>query len=98
MDDSQTRWNDEVTLVKKGDESAAKRLVEALYSTAIRIVRGHKHRTDDEEDICQDIFMKVFTKIDQYAGAQPFPHWVSRIAMNTCYDRLRRHKVRKATL
>jgi RNA polymerase sigma factor (sigma-70 family) len=95
MEDSQTPWNDEVTLVKQGNEAAAKRLVEALYPMVIKIVRAHKHRTDDEDDISQDIFMKVFTKIDQYSGSQPLPHWVSRIAMNTCYDRLRKHRVRK---
>jgi len=33
--------------------------------------------------------MKVFTTIEQYRGIQEFTHWVSRIAVNTCYDQLR---------
>ena len=33
--------------------------------------------------------MKMFSRIDQYQGAVPFPHWVSRIAVTTCIDQLR---------
>ena len=33
--------------------------------------------------------MKVFTKLEQYKASSPLEHWVSRIALNTCYDRLR---------
>lgn len=38
--------------------------------------------------------MKVFSKIDHFRGEQPFPNWVARIALNTCYDQLRRQKSR----
>ena len=36
----------------------------------------------------------MFTRIDQYQGAVPFPHWVSRIAVTTCIDQLRAQKRR----
>ena len=38
--------------------------------------------------------MKMFTRIDQYQGAVPFTHWVSRIAVTTCIDHLRAQKRR----
>ncbi len=38
--------------------------------------------------------MKMFTRIEQYQGAVPFPHWVSRIAVTTCIDHLRAQKRR----
>lgn len=38
--------------------------------------------------------MKVFASIDSFRGVQPFPHWVARIALNTCHDQLRRQKAR----
>ncbi len=87
-------WNDELARVRQGDEDAAKRLVEELYPTVIRIVRAHRPRNEDEQDLAQEVYMKVFAGIDQYAGAQPFAHWVSRIAVNTCYDHLRRRRSR----
>ncbi len=42
-----------------------------------------------EEDIAQDVFLKMFTRLDQYHGTVPFTHWVSRIAVTTCIDHLR---------
>ena len=38
--------------------------------------------------------MKIFAKLDRFRGDQPFPHWVARIAVNTCYDKLRQQRVR----
>ena len=36
----------------------------------------------------------MFTRLEQYKGAVPFPHWVSRIAVTTCIDQLRAQKRR----
>ena len=47
-----------------------------------------------EEDLAQDIFLKMFTRLGQYQGNVPFPHWVSRIAVTTCIDQLRSQKRR----
>lgn len=33
--------------------------------------------------------MKMFARLDQYQGAVPLTHWVSRIAVTTCIDHLR---------
>lgn len=38
--------------------------------------------------------MKVFTRLGQFQGSVPFPHWVSRIAVTTCIDHLRAQKRR----
>lgn len=38
--------------------------------------------------------MKMFARLDQYQGAVPLPHWVSRIAVTTCIDHLRAQKRR----
>ena len=38
--------------------------------------------------------MKVFASIDGFRGIQPFPNWVARVALNTCYDHLRKQKAR----
>jgi RNA polymerase sigma-70 factor (ECF subfamily) len=39
--------------------------------------------------LAQDIFLKMFTRLDQYQGQVPLAHWVSRIAVTTCIDALR---------
>jgi len=95
MEEPEAPWDDDLALVRLGDEAAARRLVERLYPRVIRIIRGHRHRSDDEEDLAQDVFMKMFSKLGQFEGSKPFHHWVARIALNTCYDRLRRHRNRR---
>ncbi len=80
--------------VRERDQAAARRLVEHLYPQVIRIVRSHLPRRVAEEDLAQDIFLKMFTRLAQYQGNVPFPHWVSRIAVTTCIDQLRAQKRR----
>ena len=80
--------------VRRRDQQAARELVDHLYPLVIRIVRSHLPRRVLEEDLAQDIFLKMFTRIEQYEGAVPFTHWVSRIAVTTCIDQLRAQKRR----
>src|ERR1700760_4367899 len=76
------------------DEAAAKKLVERLYPVVIRIVRNHLPRRESEEDLTQEIFLKIFAKLHQYRADMPFEHWVSRISLNTCIDHLRKQRNR----
>jgi RNA polymerase sigma factor (sigma-70 family) len=80
--------------VRLRDQVASRQLVEHLYPLVIRIVRSHLPRRVAEEDLAQDIFLKMFTRLAQYQGNVPFPHWVSRIAVTTCIDQLRAQKRR----
>ncbi|HEX3729891.1 MAG TPA: sigma-70 family RNA polymerase sigma factor [Opitutaceae bacterium] len=80
--------------VRQRDQAAARDLVDHLYPLVIRIVRSHLPRRVAEEDLTQDIFLKMFTRLEQYQGSVPFPHWVSRIAVTTCIDQLRAQKRR----
>ena len=79
---------------RKQDQDAARSLVEYLYPTVIRIVRGNLPRRAAEEDLAQDIFVKMFEKLDQFQGEVPVEHWVSRIAVNHCLNAIRAQKAR----
>ena len=80
--------------VREGDEDAARALMAHLHPLVLKLVRAHLPRRSSEEDLVQTVFMKVFTKLDQYAGAVPMEHWVSRIAVNTCLNQIQRERVR----
>jgi len=96
VESGESTWDHEIVLVKQGDEPAARRLVDSLYPQVIRIVRSHLPNRSDDDDAAQEVFMKVFTKIDQYRADQGlFSHWVSRIAVNHCLDRLRSLRSRR---
>jgi len=80
-----------LTRVRQGDQDAARALVDGLYPLVIRIVRRHLPWRSAEEDLAQEIFLKLFSKLDQYQerSGVPFEHWVSRLAVRTCLDALR---------
>ena len=80
--------------VRCQDQDAARVLVEHLYPFVIRIIRRHRPRRIEEEDLAQEIFIKMFAKLDQYAGEVPLEHWVSRIAVNHCLNALRAESIR----
>ena len=80
--------------VREQDQAAARDLVEHLYPLVLRIVRAHLPRRVAEEDLAQEVFLKMFSRLAQFRGNVPFPHWVSRIAVTTCIDHLRAQKRR----
>src|ERR1043165_8166000 len=83
-----------IARVRAGEQAAARELVERLYPIVLRIVRAHRPRRIAEEDLTQDVFIKMFKRLAQYRGDAPFEHWVSRIAVTTCMDQLRAQKCR----
>ena len=83
-----------LTRVREHNELAARELVDWLYPVVAQVVHANRTRRDEPEDLMQETFMKVFSRLDQYRGDAPFAHWVSRIALTTCLDRLRRQKAR----
>jgi RNA polymerase sigma-70 factor (ECF subfamily) len=96
VETGESTWDHEIALVKQGDEPAARRLVDVLYPQVIRIVRSHLPNRSDDDDATQEVFMKMFTRIDQYRADQGlFDHWVARIAVNHCRDRLRSLRSRR---
>jgi RNA polymerase sigma-70 factor (ECF subfamily) len=76
------------------DNEAARELVRRLYPLVAKMVRAHRPRRTSEEDLSQMIFIKVFQKLSQFSGKVPLEHWVSRIAINTCLNRIAAEKSR----
>lgn len=79
-----------------GDLAAAGELVEHLHPLVRRWVRNHLPRRESEEDLVQEVFLKLLQKVGSYqerAGV-PFEHWVSRLAVRTCLDALRAERSR----
>ena len=75
--------------VRRRDEVASRALVAHLWPLVSKLVHAHLPRQEAPEDLMQDVFLKVFTRLEQFRGEVPFEHWVSRICISTCVDRLR---------
>lgn len=85
--------------VQGQDEEAARQLVAHVHPMLLRIVRSHRPVRMSEEDLLQEILVKMFQKLDQYEvrDGAPFEHWLSRVAVRTCLDALRAEKRRPET-
>ena len=57
----------------------------------------HHYERDAQrlEDLAQETFLKAWRALEQFDGRAPFEHWISRIAVRTALDHLRREKRRK---
>src|SRR5256885_1471985 len=80
--------------LRRGDPAAARALVAQVQPMVIRIVRAHLPRRDAVEDLTQEVFIKMFSRLGQYRASAPFAHWVSQIARRTCFDHLRAQRCR----
>ncbi len=83
-----------VKRVRQRDEDAARLLMNHFYPLVLKLVRAHLPKRAAEEDLVQIVFMKVFSKLDQYKGMVPLEHWVSRIAVNACLNQIAAEKTR----
>lgn len=78
-----------IARVASGDQAAARAMVAHLKPIVLRVVRARLPRRMAEEDLTQEVFMKIFSRLGQYHGDAPFTHWVARIAATTCMDHWR---------
>lgn len=63
------------------------------YSAKIyRYFRYRVKNVWDVEDLTTAVFIKVYSKLDQYDGRHPFGAWIFRIAHNTLIDYMRKKK------
>jgi RNA polymerase sigma-70 factor, ECF subfamily len=69
-------------------------LVEKHFSRVSRIARHFFRSQELAEDIIQDTFAKAYFSLHTYRQGASFEHWLARIAVNNCYDELRRKKKR----
>jgi len=75
-----------------GDDDAFAELVTRhklrVFATAARFARDD-HQLDD---ICQEVFVRVFRNLGKFRGDAPFEHWLARITVSACYDFLRKER------
>jgi RNA polymerase sigma-70 factor (ECF subfamily) len=76
------------------DQEAARELVERYHPLVVRLVRAYRSQAVTEEDLAQEVFQKMFSRLDRYESRDgiPFEHWLSRLAVRTCIDALRAEK------
>lgn len=76
-----------------GDAQAAAALVRRHLPRMIGLARRMLNDAAEAEDVAQDVFLRVWREAPRWRpGAAKFETWMHRVALNLCYDRLRRHR------
>jgi RNA polymerase sigma-70 factor, ECF subfamily len=90
--------DDESALVarcQQGDERAFEELVRKHQQTVFNLIYHNIGNRVDVEDVAQKVFTKVYLSLPKFDNRRPFFPWLYRIAVNQCYDELRRLRRRK---
>ena len=82
MESSELSDQERVARILEGDTALGDELVERMQHVVSKIIRARVTRQSDERDLTQTVLLNVFASLDQYSGAAPLEHWVSRIAVN----------------
>ena len=81
-----------IKAVLSGDDGAFTELIRR-YKRKIFLIVAKFARDDDELDyVSQEIFVKMYQGLNKYRGDAPFEHWLSKLAVNACYDLLRKRQ------
>jgi RNA polymerase sigma-70 factor, ECF subfamily len=78
--------------IRAGNKEAFVHLVSRYKRKVFGLAARFARDADDLDDICQDVFIKIYENIGKFRADAPFEHWLSRITIRTCYDALRSRK------
>jgi len=95
---SEKRFDEELKIVdaaKKGDAKAQKLIYEHYAPIMMSVCWRYVGDKETAKDMLQDGFIKLFLKLDMYAGIGSFAGWVRRIFVTTCLEYLRQKSALK---
>lgn len=81
-----------VRAAQRGDMAAFEELVarhrDKIYARALALMRNE----EEAIDLSQEAWVKAWQRLKQFQHESSFSTWLTRIVINLCLDRLRRHK------
>ena len=92
-----SRADDERDLIRscqKAAHDAFEELIRRHQQRVFSVVRSILRRHEDVEDVAQQVFIKAYLSIRSFDMRAAFSTWLYKIAVNECWDYLRKKKVR----
>ncbi|MBN1989122.1 MAG: RNA polymerase sigma factor [Bacteroidales bacterium] len=74
-----------------GDRKAQEHLYRSFYGYAMSIALRYSCSREMAEEIVNDSFLKVFTKLESHQSDKSFKAWLRKIVINTAIDHNRRN-------
>ena len=86
----------DVQIVKRvlaGDRESFRTLVETYYPLAFRITKNLVRDDRTAEDLCQESFLRMFSKLSLFNQSRPFKPWAMRIVTNIALRHLEKKRL-----
>lgn len=76
--------------VKKGDKEIFSLIVERYQKGLLNLLFPLLKNYEEALELCQEVFLRVYSHLDQYDSHYKFSTWIYRIANNLAIDHLRK--------
>jgi RNA polymerase sigma factor (sigma-70 family) len=76
---------------RRHDRTFQKELYQLFYQYTLKVGLNYASSLEEAREIVNDVFLKVFSKIDQYNPEQPFKPWLNKITVYTAIDYYRKN-------
>jgi len=77
----------------KGDMSAYRAIIVQNQKLVVSLVYKMVQQKEDREDLCQEIFIKVYEKLGSFRFQSKLSTWIANIAFNHCANFLKKRKL-----
>lgn len=80
-------------LIKKclqGEVEAFKKIMDRYSGKAMALALNVLRSREDAEDVCQDVFVRIYLNLDKIDPTKSFKSWFYAVVANRCHDYLRK--------
>jgi RNA polymerase sigma factor (sigma-70 family) len=87
---------DDRTLVRNvlaGDKQAFKQLIQQHQRLVIHMVGRIVKKTEEREELCQDVFLRVYEKLGEFSFQSRLSTWIATIAYRYAINHLRKERM-----
>ena len=76
----------------ENDSKAQEKLYDLYSKSMFGLCKRMMGNKQDAEDVFQNAFISVFTKLDLYQAKSPLKYWIKKIFVNHCINELKKRK------
>jgi len=87
-----TTTSEQIQKIQSGDTNAFKQIIEDYKRLVAHIVSRLINNTADREDLCQEVFVKVYQNIHKFRHQCKLSTWIGKITYNTCINYLQKKR------
>lgn len=78
--------------VQQGSVAAFEELISRYESTVYNLALRFTRNQEDAEEVLQDVFLTIFTKLKGFEGKSAFSSWLYRVIVNSSFMKLRKRR------